>query len=149
MPRLLRALAHQSGRLTNFAQLAGQIRLDDKTARRYVGVFEQLFLVRRLEPWFRNPLKRLVKTPKLHFLDAGLLATLSGVTAERVARDRSLFGPILETFVVAEILRLATWSDTVPALYTYIVTRIRRRSTSCSRTTPARSSPSKSRPPPP
>jgi predicted AAA+ superfamily ATPase len=118
-PRFLRALAHHSGQLVNFSELAGQLRLDDKTARRYLGAFEQMFLVRRLQPWFRNPLKRLIKTPKLHFIDSGLLATLLGVTAERIARDRSLFGPILESFVVSEILKIATWSDAVPILNHY------------------------------
>lgn len=119
MPQLLRALAQHAGQLTNFAQLAGQIHIDDKTARRYVGVLEQLFLVRRVEPWFRNRLKRLVKTSKLHFLDSGLLAVLVGATPERIARDRSLFGSLLETFVVSEILKLATWSDTVSTLHHY------------------------------
>lgn len=111
MPQLLRALAHHSGQLLNFAQLAGQIGLDDKTARRYIGLFENLFLVRRIEPWFRNPLKRLVKTPKLFFLDSGLLSTLAGLTADRIAKDRSLFGALLETFVANEVLRLSTWSN--------------------------------------
>ena len=119
MPKLLRALGAHSGQLTNFARLGGQLRLDDKTARRYVGVLEQLFLVRRIEPWFRNDLKRLVKTPKLHFLDSGLLAVLTGVTAERIARDRTLLGPLLETFVTAEILKHMSWSDIVPRLYHY------------------------------
>ena len=80
--------------------MGGQIGFDDKTTRRYVSILEQLFLVRRVEPWFRNQLKRLVKTPKLHFLDSGLLATLLGATTERVARDRSIFGTMLETFVL-------------------------------------------------
>jgi predicted AAA+ superfamily ATPase len=119
MPQLLRALAHHSGQLLNFAQLAGQVGLDDKTARRYIGLFENLFLVRRIEPWFRNPLKRLVKTPKLYFLDSGLLAALIGATSDRIARDRSLFGALLETFVVGEILRLATWSDVQLSLHHY------------------------------
>lgn len=119
MPPLLRALAQHAGQLTNFAQLAGQLRLDDKTARRYVGVLEQLFLVRRVEPWYRNELKRLVKTPKLHFLDAGLLAALLGVTPEHIATDRALLGPLLETFVVAEVLKLATWSEVEPRLHHY------------------------------
>lgn len=119
MPQLLRALAQHAGQLTNFSQLAGQLRLDDKTARRYVGVLEQLFLVRRIEPWFRNHLKRLVKTPKLHFLDSGLLATLFGATPERIAKDRSLLGSLLETFVVAEILKLTTWSDIVATPHHY------------------------------
>ncbi|MEF0943839.1 ATP-binding protein [Rhizobium sp. BR 362] len=119
MPHLLRALAHHSGQLVNFTQLAGQIGLDDKTARRYVGLFEQLFLVRRIEPWFRNQLKRLVKTPKLHFLDSGLLAAMLGITPDRIATNRSLLGPLLETFVVSEILKLATWCETAPTLYHY------------------------------
>jgi predicted AAA+ superfamily ATPase len=119
MPQLLRALAQHAGQLTNFAQLAGQIHIDDKTARRYVGVLEQLFLVRRVEPWFRNRFKRLVKTSKLHFLDSGLLAVLVGATSDRIAGDRSLFGSLLETFVVSEILKLATWSDTVSTMHHY------------------------------
>jgi uncharacterized protein len=91
MPQLLRALAHHSGQLLNFAQLAEQISLDDKTARHYIGIFENLFLVRRIEPWFRNPLTRVLKTPKLFFLDSGLLAALTGLTQDRVAKDRSMF----------------------------------------------------------
>jgi len=63
---LLQALAHQSGQLTNFTQIGGQIGMDDKTTRKYVGILEQLFLVQRVSPWFRNELKRLIKTPKLH-----------------------------------------------------------------------------------
>lgn len=119
MPQLLRALAHHSGQLLNFAQLAGQVGLDDKTARRYIGLFENLFLVRRIEPWFRNPLKRLVKTPKLLFLDSGLMAALTGLSAERIAKDRALFGALLETFVANEILRLVTWSDVQPTIHHY------------------------------
>jgi predicted AAA+ superfamily ATPase len=111
MPRLLRALAMQSGQLTNLSQLGGQIGLDDKTVRRYVGILEQVYLVRRLEPWFRNQLKRLVKTPKLHFLDSGLLAALLGLTLERVVADRNPFGALLETFVFAELAKLVTWSE--------------------------------------
>ncbi|HWW86316.1 MAG TPA: ATP-binding protein [Vicinamibacterales bacterium] len=111
MPRLLRALAMQSGQLTNLSQLGGQIGLDDKTARRYVGILEQVYLVRRLEPWFRNQLKRLVKTPKLHFLDSGLLAALLGLTLERLAADRNPFGALLETFAFAELAKQVTWSE--------------------------------------
>jgi hypothetical protein len=111
MPRLLQMLAHYSGQLTNFSQLGGQIGFDDKTTRKYVGILEQLFLVRRLEPWFRNELKRLVKTPKLHFLDSGLLAALLAVTPERIAKDRMIFGKLLETFIFSEVLKLLSWTE--------------------------------------
>jgi hypothetical protein len=119
MPRLLQVLAHYSAQLTNFTQVGGQIGFDDKTTRKYVGILEQLFLVRRLDPWFRNELKRLVKTPKLHFLDSGLLAALLGVTTERVAADRAIFGKLLETFVFSEILKQAYWMDRTCTLYHY------------------------------
>ncbi len=119
MPRLLRILANHSGQLTNFTQIGGQIGLDDKTTSKYVGVLEQLFLVRRVEPWFRNRVKRLVKTPKLHFLDTGLLGALMGVTAERIAKDRSVFGVLLETFVFAEVLKHVSWSGESHALHHY------------------------------
>lgn len=109
VPHLLRAMAHHSGQLTNFTQIGGQIGLDDKTTRSYMGILEQLFLVKRVEPWFRNRLSRLLKTPKLHFLDSGLLAALLGANAERIALNRSLFGPLLETFVFSEILKQETW----------------------------------------
>ncbi|MGH7909364.1 MAG: ATP-binding protein, partial [Thermodesulfobacteriota bacterium] len=119
LPRLLRVLAHHSGQLANFTQMGSQLGLDDKTTRRYVAVLEQLFLVRRVEPWFRNRLKRLVKTPKLHFLDSGLLATMLGATDRRIAKDRSVLGPLLETFVFSEIMKQAEWHDETCVLYFY------------------------------
>jgi len=119
MPRLLKVLAHHSGQLTNFTQIGGQIGLDDKTTRKYVAILEQLFLVRRVEPWFRNRLKRLVKTPKLHFLDSGLLAAILGTTEERLGKDRSVFGPLLETFVFAEVTKQVDWLAETCRLYHY------------------------------
>lgn len=119
MPRLLQVLAHHSGQLTNFSQLGGHIGLDDKTARKYIAILEQLFLVHRVEPWFRNQLKRLVKTPKLHFIDSGLLAVTVGATEERVAKDRSIFGALLETFLFSEIMKQAFWLDETCTLHYY------------------------------
>jgi uncharacterized protein len=117
MPRLLQVLAHYSGQLTNFTEIGGQVGFDDKTTRKYIGILEQLYLVRRLEPWFRNRLKRLVKTPKLHFLDSGLLAALLTVTPERIRLDRGIFGRLLETFVYTELLKQIAWTGNTCALY--------------------------------
>jgi predicted AAA+ superfamily ATPase len=119
MPRLLQVLAHHSGQLINFTQMGGQVGFDDKTTRKYVAIPEQLFLVRKVEPWFRNQLKRLVRTPKLHFLDSGLLGSLLGATAERIAKDRSSFGSLLETFVFSEVLKQTSWFGESCALYHY------------------------------
>jgi predicted AAA+ superfamily ATPase len=111
VPRLIQVLAHHSAQLTNFTKIGGQVGLDDKTTRAYLGILEQLFLIKRVEPWFNNRLSRLVKTPKLHFLDSGLLAALLGATEQRITADRSIFGPLLETFVMSEIMKQFGWLD--------------------------------------
>lgn len=119
MPRLLRALSHHAGQLVNFAELGGQLGLDAKTARRYLGILEQVYLVRRVEPWFANRLKRMIKTPKLHFLDTGLLAALRGLTAERLSLDREVLGPLLESFVFSEVAKLISWTDREVTVHHY------------------------------
>lgn len=111
MPRLLRALAAHSGQLINHAGVGASLDINHVTTQKYTGIFEQLFLVRTLPPWHNNALKRLTKKPKLHFLDSGLLAALINLTPEKVTANRASFGPILETFVFSEVLKLASWSE--------------------------------------
>ena len=111
LPRFLRALAQTAGRMCNYSQLGGQVGLDGKTASRYVGVFERMYLLKRIDVWSRNRLNRVVKTPKLQFIDSGLLATLLDLTTEEVRQDRTRFGNVLETFVFAELIKHATTAD--------------------------------------
>lgn len=111
MPRLLRALADHSAQLTNFNGIGAQLGMNDMTTRSYTSVFEHLYLVRTLPAWHSNAMKRLIKSPKLHFLDTGLLAAVRGLTPKTIARDRQPFGAILESFVVSEVLKLADGSD--------------------------------------
>ncbi len=111
LPRFLRALAQMAGQMCNYTQLGGQVGLDGKTASRYVGVFEQMYLLKRIDVWARNRLNRLVKTSKLQFIDAGLLAALLDLTAEEVQQDRMRFGNVLETFVFGELLKHTTTAD--------------------------------------
>ena len=106
--RFLRALAHTAGQMCNYTQLGAQVGLDGKTALRYCGVFEQMYLLQRIDVWARNRLSRVVKTAKLQFLDAGLLASLLDLTAQEVAQDRTRFGNVLETFVFGELLKHST-----------------------------------------
>ncbi len=111
LPRFLRALAQTAGQMCNYTQLAGQVGLDGKTAAKYVGIFEQMYLLKRVDVWARNRLNRVVKTPKLQFIDSGLLATLLDLTAQEVENDRTRFGNVLETFVFAELLKHTTTAE--------------------------------------
>lgn len=111
LPRFLRALTQVTGQMCNYTQLGAQLGLDHKTAARYIGVFEQMYLLRRIDVWARNRLNRVVKTPKLQFIDSGLLSTLADVTPALVQQDRSRFGNVLETFVFAELLKHTTTAE--------------------------------------
>ena len=106
IPQLLSIAAELSGQLVNLSQVGGQIGLNGKTVDKYLGILEKLFLVRRLPAWSRNELSRLIKAPKLHFLDAGLQSTLTRLTPELALTQRTRFGATLETWVYGELLKL-------------------------------------------
>ena len=111
VPRFFNLLATLNGQLINASAMGMRLKIDRKTALRYLGLAEQLFIVRSLPAWSSNELKRLVKAPKLHFIDSGLAAALSGATPERLAVDRTAFGRLLESFVLAELEKQSGWSE--------------------------------------
>jgi predicted AAA+ superfamily ATPase len=114
LARLLDHAAVASGQTVNLSALAGPLDVDSKTVDRWLSLLEQMFVVRRVRAWHRNALKRLVKTPKLHFLDSGLLAALRGVGADDLRADRGKLGSMLEGFVFSELAKLAAQGpDTV------------------------------------
>ncbi len=111
LPKFVRFLAEHSGQLINHSRFGSSIGVSHKTSQRYVSLLEQIFVIATLQPWHTNTLKRLVRTPKLHFLDCGLLAAARGLTHARVRADRQKFRALLETFVFSEVLKLITASD--------------------------------------
>ncbi len=110
MPKLVYALAQVSGQLCNYTKLGGQLGLDAKTVNKYLTMLEQLFLLRRVPSWSGHALSRVVRTPKVQFLDSGLLCSLLGLNEAAIARNRSLFGQALECHVYAELLKQCSWS---------------------------------------
>lgn len=108
MQNLLRILAEFSGQLINYAEIGRRLELTAPTVRKYNEYFEQLFIVRKLQPWSSSKLNRLIRTPKIHFLDSGLLAALKGLSEEEVQYDKTSFGHVLETFVLSELFKLST-----------------------------------------
>jgi len=111
LPRLLRALAEHSGQIVNHSGVGASLNINHVTTQKYTAILEALYLLQSLPSWHSNTLKRLVKKPKLHFLDSGLLATLRGLSPERLNADRTRFGPLLESFAFSEVLKLTGWTD--------------------------------------
>ncbi len=111
LPRFLHALAQTAGQMCNYSELGAQVGLDGKTVSRYIGVFEQMYLLKRVDVWARNRLKRVVKTPKLQFIDSGLLAMLMNISVKEAQMDKSRYGHVLESFVFGELLKHTTTAD--------------------------------------
>lgn len=112
LPRLLQLAAGQTARLLNVSDLAAPFQVSRPTIADYVTLLERIFLIERLPPWHSNRLSRLIKTPKLHLGDTGLAAALLGFDAETLlAKDRSLYGQLVETFVFQELRRQAGEHD--------------------------------------
>ena len=119
MSRLIDHVAASAGQLLNLSRLGSQLGVDGKTVDRWLALLEHMFLIRRIRAWHRNELKRLVKTPKLQFLDSGLLAALRRVGTADIEKDRRKLGPLLECLAHAELLKAASLSLEATAMSHY------------------------------
>ena len=103
--RFLRATAARTAQLLNMAELARDADVAPNTAKRWLSILQASGLVYLLEPWFTNTTKRMVKTPKLYFLDTGLAAYLTEWSSPETLEAGAMAGAILETWVVGELLK--------------------------------------------
>ena len=117
LPRLLSLAAAQTARLFNLADLGAPFGLSRPTISDYVTLLERVFLVERLQPWYSNRLKRLVKTSKLHFVDTGVACALLNTGAAELHNERPLLGQLMETFVLQELRRQAACHEQRHAFY--------------------------------
>ncbi len=103
--RFLVAAAARTGQLYNYAGLARDADVDNKTAKAWLSVLETSGVVYRLQPYFRNRTQRIVKAPKLYFLDTGLAAYLTKWPDAAALEAGHMSGAMLETWAVAEVLK--------------------------------------------
>ena len=101
----LQLCASRTGQLLNVSSLANDCGISRITAREWLSVLETSYLVTQLRPHYNNFGKRLVKTPKLYFLDPGLAAWLVGIRKPAELVHHSMRGPLFETWVLSELLK--------------------------------------------
>lgn len=99
------ACAARSGQLLNASNISNAIDVDGKTAKAWLSVLQASNIVRVIEPFWPNVDKRLTKTPKLFFMDTGLVCHLTRWTTPEQLRRGAVAGHVFETFVVSEILK--------------------------------------------
>jgi uncharacterized protein len=98
-------LAHYHGQIWNTAEAARTLEVSQNTARRYVDLLQDLFMVRQLQPWYANIGKRQVKSPKIYLRDTGLLHYLLGIRTEQELSVHPRSGASWEGYVIEETIK--------------------------------------------
>lgn len=113
LPDFLERLAGQTGQILNISNAAAAVGLEPNAAARYLALLERVFLVFRLPAWGTTLNARSGRLPKVHVLDSAVAARLLRLTPERLERLEPAalteFGHLLETFVIGELLKQASW----------------------------------------
>ena len=97
-------VSHYHGQIWNASEIAGSMGVSAQTARNYLDVLEQTFMVRRLQPWYTNVGKRVVKSPKIYFRDSGLFHALQGIGRNSDLLSHPKLGASWEGFVLEQVL---------------------------------------------
>jgi uncharacterized protein len=119
MRALTQLVAARSGQLLVPGTLGKALGLPQPTVKRYLGLLEEVFLIKRIPAWSRNLSSRAVSTPKVAMVDSGIAANLLGLDAVSLRQPASPLGSLLEGFVAMEIARQLTWSRQRAELYHY------------------------------
>jgi predicted AAA+ superfamily ATPase len=115
----LSVVAAQTGQLLNYSSIARDVGIDVKTAQSWMGILERSGLVYLLRPYSPNITNRIIKTPKMYFLDTGLCSYLTKWITPDNLMAGSMAGSMLETYVVGEILKSYYHNGRQPAMYLY------------------------------
>ena len=113
MRRLITLLAARCGSMINMAKLASELTITEPTVRRYIQILETIYLIQLIPAWSSGATKRVTRAPKLMFVDSGLASYL------QTPRISEQSGGLMENFVMGELARQLTWSETAAALYHY------------------------------
>ncbi len=101
----LKLCAGRTGQLLNLSALGNDCGVTHNTIKSWLSILEASFIIKLLQPYHKNFNKRLIKSPKLYFLDTGLAAFLLGIQEEQHLRVHPLRGALFETLVCSEILK--------------------------------------------
>ncbi len=104
MGRFWTMISHYHGQVWNASEVAGSLGVSPHTARKYLDALEQTYMIRRLQPWFENVGKRLVKSPKIYLRDSGLFHALQGIGTPRQLMTHPKLGASWEGFALEEVL---------------------------------------------
>lgn len=103
--KFLVCIAARTGRELIYEEIASEVGKDAKTIKEWVSIVSQTGLIKKVYTYKNNVLKRLVKTPKIYFMDTGLVCYLVGWKTKEQVKNGAMAGNLFETFVFAEIVK--------------------------------------------
>lgn len=115
--RFLKLCAGRTGQLLNVSSIATECGISVNTAKGWLALLEQSFIVFLLRPYHLNFNKRIVKMPKLYFYDTGLICSLLEIENERQLNTHYLRGNIFENFIITELIKGRTNKGRTPNQY--------------------------------
>lgn len=120
LSKILAKLAGQTAQILNINRIASELEISQETARRHLKLLEAVFLVYEVDAWGTTLNARSSSHPKIHVTDSGVAARLMRLTAEKLEKkngtDQTELGHLLETFVVGELIRQASWMDGIAGI---------------------------------
>jgi predicted AAA+ superfamily ATPase len=117
--KFVKLLAGRAGQLMDYTSFGNDVGADAKTIRHWLSILEASYVIFKLNPYFENFGKRVIKSPKFYFTDVGLLCFLLGIEEpQQVTRD-PLVGAIFENLVIVDFLKAQLNQGKVPNLYFY------------------------------
>lgn len=125
--RFMRLAAVRTGQLLSMNSLASDIGVTPSTVKSWLSVLEASNIILLLEPYYQNLGKRIVKTPKLYFLDTGLACFLAGIHTVEALRHSSLLGALFETLALGLPSGVSVGVGTKNVLHTITAGAIRER----------------------
>lgn len=119
----LKLCAGRTAQEINLSALGSDAGVSHNTVRAWLSVLETSYIIHRLPAWHANIRKQVVKAPKLHFFDSGLVCYLLGIREQEQLRLHPLRGAIFESWVISEIYKAGVHSGVQPSLFHYRETR--------------------------
>jgi predicted AAA+ superfamily ATPase len=115
----LQLLAVRAGSLLNLSELAKECQISESTAKEWISILERSYIIRLVSPWHGNVTKRLVKMPKVFFVDTGLLCYLLGIHSGELLERHPIRGALFENWVFTELLKAISLSPFRIGLFFY------------------------------
>lgn len=109
--RILKLCATRTASLLEINALAREAQISSETVKSYIATLEKLFLVRTLPAWSSNLGKRLIKSPKIHLIDSGMLCALCNINSTDWLTEAKLFGHVIESYTVQQIIAQISWLE--------------------------------------